>query len=75
MLGSCAYTFALGGFAAWAPKFLFKVHTMKLASAKSKGFRLDYVAKFDKGYLVLQGDHGKVSFQNVKLREIKPAQK
>ena len=33
VLGSCAYTFALGGFAAWAPKFLFKVHAMQLADA------------------------------------------
>lgn len=32
-LGYCAYTFALGGFAAWAPKFLYKVHGMKLAQA------------------------------------------
>jgi MFS family permease len=31
--GSCAYTFALGGFAAWAPKFLYQVHAMKLADA------------------------------------------
>jgi hypothetical protein len=27
-------------------------------------------AKFDTGYLVLQGDHGKVSFRNVKVRPI-----
>ena len=33
VLGSCAYTFALGGFAAWAPKFLYQVHSMKLADA------------------------------------------
>lgn len=31
--GYCAYTFAVGGFAAWAPKFLYKVHTMPLADA------------------------------------------
>jgi MFS family permease len=31
--GYCAYTFALGGFAAWAPKFLYKIHKMDLASA------------------------------------------
>jgi MFS family permease len=31
--GYCAYTFALGGFAAWAPKFLYKFHSMKLADA------------------------------------------
>jgi MFS transporter, Spinster family, sphingosine-1-phosphate transporter len=33
VLGACAYTFALGGFAAWAPKFLFQVHGMSLADA------------------------------------------
>jgi MFS family permease len=31
--GYCAYTFALGGFAAWAPKFLYKVHQLPLAEA------------------------------------------
>ncbi len=31
--GLCAYTFALGGFAGWAPKFLYKVHGMALADA------------------------------------------
>lgn len=31
--GYCAYTFALGGFAAWAPKFLYSVHKMELAKA------------------------------------------
>ena len=33
VLGSCAYTFALGGFAAWAPKFLFDVHKLALDKA------------------------------------------
>ncbi|GAC1394076.1 MAG: MFS transporter [Polyangiales bacterium] len=33
VIGSCAYTFALGGFAAWAPKFLSAVHRMTLADA------------------------------------------
>lgn len=31
--GYCMYTFAVGGFAAWAPKFLYKVHNMPLAEA------------------------------------------
>lgn len=31
--GFCMYTFALGGFAAWAPKFLYKTHAMELAKA------------------------------------------
>lgn len=39
--------------------------------AESKFGAMKNFAKFDKGHLVLQGDHGKVSFQNVKLREIK----
>ncbi|MGZ3422061.1 MAG: spinster family MFS transporter [Polyangiales bacterium] len=33
VIGYCAYTFALGGFAAWAPKFLYKFHHMQLADA------------------------------------------
>ncbi len=33
VLGYCAYTFALGGFAAWAPKYLYSVHKMPLANA------------------------------------------
>ena len=43
--------------------------------AASKFGAMKNFAKFDKGHIVFQGDHGKVSFQNVKLREIKPAQK
>ena len=43
--------------------------------AASKFGSMKNFAKFDKGHLVLQGDHGKVSFQNVKLREIKPSAK
>jgi MFS family permease len=31
--GLCAYTFALGGFPAWAPKFLYESHGMKLSTA------------------------------------------
>lgn len=31
--GLCAYTFALGGFPAWAPKFLYEAHAMKLSVA------------------------------------------
>ncbi len=33
VIGACAYTFALGGFAAWAPKFLKRAHGMQLESA------------------------------------------
>ena len=33
VVGSCAYTFALGGFAGWAPTFLVDVHRMLLPKA------------------------------------------
>lgn len=38
--------------------------------AASKFGSMKNFAKFGKGYLSLQGDHGKVSFRNVKLRPI-----
>lgn len=41
----------------------------RVAASKFGGMK--NFAKFDKGHLVFQGDHGKVSFRNVKLREIK----
>jgi MFS family permease len=31
--GSCAYVFAMGGFPAWAPKFLYQAHALKLSVA------------------------------------------
>lgn len=37
----------------------------------SKFGKMPNFAKIPKGHLVFQGDHGKVSFRNVKLREIK----
>jgi hypothetical protein len=39
--------------------------------AASKFGAMKDFAKFDKGYLCLQGDHGKVSFRNIKLLPIK----
>jgi len=42
--------------------------------AASKFGLMKNFAKFDKGYIAFQGDHGKVSFRNVKLRPL-PAQK
>jgi len=41
--------------------------------AKSKFSRMPLFAKFDKGYIALQGDHGQVSFRNVKIRTIPAA--
>ena len=39
--------------------------------AASKFGAMANFAKFDKGYLVFQGDHGKVAFRNMKVREIR----
>lgn len=39
--------------------------------AKSKFGRMRLFAKSDIGYLALQGDHGRVSFRNIKIRPIK----
>jgi len=41
--------------------------------AKSKFGRMPLFAKSNKGYIALQGDHGQVSFRNIKIRPIKPA--
>jgi hypothetical protein len=38
--------------------------------AKSKFGRMPLFAKFDKGYIALQGDHGQVAFRNIKIRPI-----
>jgi hypothetical protein len=38
--------------------------------AKSKFRKMPLFAKFDSGYLALQGDHGQVSFRNIKIRPI-----
>jgi hypothetical protein len=42
----------------------------KARVAKSKFRRMKNFAKFDSGYLALQGDHGKVAFRNIKIRVI-----
>ena len=39
--------------------------------AKSKFRRMRLFAKSDIGYIALQGDHGQVSFRNIKIRPIK----
>jgi hypothetical protein len=40
--------------------------------AKSKFARMTNFAKVDLGYISLQGDHGAVSFRNIKIRPIAP---
>src|SRR5260221_13833471 len=42
----------------------------KARVAKSKFNSMPLFAKFDKGYIALQGDHGQVSFRNIKIRPI-----
>jgi hypothetical protein len=39
--------------------------------AKSKFHRMPLFAKSDIGYIALQGDHGQVSFRNIKIRPIR----
>jgi hypothetical protein len=43
--------------------------------AKSKFSKMPDFAKFDAGYIALQGDHGQVSFRNVKVRVIEGEKK
>jgi hypothetical protein len=45
----------------------------KARVAKSKFKNMKNFAKFDAGYIALQGDHGKVAFRNIKIRVIEPA--
>jgi hypothetical protein len=40
--------------------------------AKSKFAKMSRFAKADAGYIALQGDHGSVSFRNIKIRVITP---
>jgi 3-keto-disaccharide hydrolase len=46
----------------------------KARVAKSKFGRMPFFAKFDKGSIALQGDHGQVSFRNIKIRPIPASQ-
>ena len=45
----------------------------KARVAKSKFARMPNFAKFDTGYIALQGDHGSIAFRNVKIRPMDPA--
>ncbi len=49
---------------------IYRVDMIKIVLSLMKNF-----AKFDKGYISLQGDHGKVSFRNIKIRSITEAAK
>ena len=40
--------------------------------AKSKFSKMPGFAKSTKGYIVLQGDHGQISFRNIRVRPIEP---
>ena len=40
--------------------------------AKTKFAKMPFFAKSNLGYIALQGDHGQVSFRNIKIRAIKP---
>ncbi len=40
--------------------------------AKSKFGKMPNFAKFESGFLALQGDHGQVSFRNIKIRPVEP---
>lgn len=42
----------------------------KTRVAKSKFARMPSFAKSDSGYIVLQGDHGRVEFRNIKVRRL-----
>ena len=46
----------------------------KARVAKSKFGTMPLFAKFDSGYIALQGDHGQVSFRNIRVRPL-PASK
>jgi hypothetical protein len=41
--------------------------------AKSKFGKMPFFAKFNSGYIALQGDHGSVSFRNIKIRPLPAA--
>jgi hypothetical protein len=51
--------------------FVWNSDDFKARVAKSKFRRAPHFAKYDKGFLGLQGDHGAVAFRNIKIRPIK----
>lgn len=51
-------------------EYVLNSEDFKSRVAKSKFARMPYFAKSDSGYLGLQGDHGSISFRNIKIRPI-----
>jgi hypothetical protein len=52
--------------------FVYGSDDFKARIAKSKFKSMPGFAKSDSGFIALQGDHGSVSFRNIKLRPIRP---
>jgi hypothetical protein len=54
-------------------EYVLNSEDFKSRVAKSKFAQMPYFAKSDSGYLGLQGDHGSISFRNIKIRPIPQA--
>ncbi len=54
-------------------EYVLNSEDFKRRVARSKFARMPYFAKSDTGYIGLQGDHGSVSFRNIKIRPIPEA--
>jgi hypothetical protein len=52
--------------------FVYNSDDFKARVAKSKFRNMPHFAKHDSGFIGLQGDHGSISFRNIKLRPIPP---
>ena len=50
--------------------FVYNSDDFKARVAKSKFKSMPGFAKSDSGFIAVQGDHGSVSFRNIKLRPI-----
>jgi hypothetical protein len=53
--------------------FVYNSDDFKARIAKSKFRGMPNFAKSDSGFIGLQGDHGSISFRNIKLRPISAA--
>ena len=54
-------------------EYVLNSEDFKSRVAKSKFAQMPYFAKSDTGYLGLQGDHGSISFRDIKIRPIPQA--